>query len=292
MTDPQVASSSTPSTPATPDEVRALRAQMELSVDHFAAHLGVGPGEVRGWEAGTLRVPRYEGAWIRHTLAWEARRLAAVADGVQDCSWLVERQSALHAELERERVRAIRRFNDDVARHTPDCPDCARVRAWLETQPPLPPAPQPGGVRGLAAGFVAWGQALPAWLRPAVYGAAVGGVMAVLRAALMLLLRRPTGTVLGYLPLVLAVAVCLGALAGATWTLVHRPLRRLGRAAPYVTGMVITAVCTGVVLVPTALRAGGVDADGVAPVLVATVVGGLILGHSLLRHVGADSRTE
>ncbi|HEX6910459.1 MAG TPA: hypothetical protein VF142_08690 [Longimicrobium sp.] len=282
------------SAPATPDEVRALRARMELSVDQFAAHLGVGPGEVSGWEAGTLRVPRYEGAWIRHTLAWEARRQAARADGIHDCPWLVERQSAFHAEVERERGRAIRRFNDDVARHTGDCPHCARVREWLETQPPLPPAPQPGGVRGLAARFVAWGQTLPAWLRPAVYGAAVAGVMAVLRAALMLLLRRPTGAVLGELPLVLGVAVCLGALAGATWMLVHRPLRRLGRAAPYVTGVVMTAVCTGVVLVPMALGAGGVNADDVTPVLLATVVGGLILGHSLLRHVdgAADPGTE
>lgn len=286
MTDLQAAAGSAP---ATPDDVRALRAQLELSVEQLAAHLGVGPGEVRGWEAGTLRIPRHEAGWIRHMLAFQARRVAAQAEGIRDCPWLVERQAALSAELPRERGKAIRRFKDDVGRHVAGCPECGRVRAWLDTQPPLPVAPPPRSMRGLAAGFVAWGQTLPAWLRPAVYGAAVGGVMALLRSALLLLLRRPAGTVLGELPRVLAVALCLGALAGATWMLVHRPLRRLGAAAPYVTGMVMTAVCTGVVLTPAAVGAGGLDADGVTLVLAATVVGGLVLGHSILRHVdGGD----
>lgn len=274
---------SSPSARVAPHEVRALREQLGHSVDHFAATMGVGPGEVRGWEAGTLRIPRSEGAWMRRMLASEARGRAAAEAGITDCAWIVSRQDAFQAG--KRTVRALRQFKEDVDRHTRDCPDCLRVHEWLKTQPPLPPLPGVQGVRGWIDGFAEWAGTLPAPLRPPVYGAALGGVLMVVRAALLLLLKVRTPVVLAGLPLALAVGMALGALAGVTWMLVHRPLRRMGKAAPYVTGVVVAVVCTLAFLVSGMLRGDAqLSSDWLTLFLVA-VMGGLLLGHALLRHL-------
>ena len=273
-----------PSAPVTPDEVRALREQLGHSVDHFAATMGVGPGEVRGWEAGTLRIPRTEGAWMRRMLASEARGRAAAEAGITDCAWIVAREEAFQAG--KRTIPALQQFKEDVDRHTRDCPDCLRVHEWLRTQPPLPPPPGDPGVRGWIAGFAEWARTLPAPLRPAVHGAALGAVLMVIRAALLLLVKVRTSVVLGGLPLALAVGMALGALGGVTWMLAHRPLRRLGRAAPYATGVVVAIVCTLAFLVSGMLRGDTqLSADWLI-LFLAAVVGGLLLGHALLRHGG------
>lgn len=274
-----------PSAPVTPDEVRALREQLGHSVDHFAATLGVGPGEVRGWEAGTLRIPRTEGAWMRRMLASEARERAAAQAGVTDCAWIVARERAFLVEREKEGIRAVQRMREEVARHARDCPDCLRVREWLATQPPLPPPPGAPGVRGWIAGFVEWTRTLPAPLRPPVCGAALGGVLMVIRAALLLLLKVRTAVVLGGLPLALAVGMALGALGGVAWMLAHRPLRRLGKAAPYLTGVVVAVVCTLAFLAPRTLGGLARPASDWLILLLVAVLGGLLLGHALLRHL-------
>lgn len=276
-----------PSAPVTPDEVRALREQLGHSVDHFAAMMGVGPGEVRGWEAGTLRIPRSEGAWMRRMLASEARGRAAAEAGITDCAWIVARQDAFEAG--KRTVPALRQFKADVDRHTRDCPDCLRVHEWLKTQPPLPPPPGDPGLRGWVDRFAGWVRTLPAPLRPPVYGAALGAVLMVFRAALLLLLKFKTSVVLGGLPLALAVGMALGALGGVTWMLAHRPLRRLGKAAPYMTGVVVAVVCTLAFLVFAALLGDEMLALGTPsdwrPFLLLSVGGGLLLGHALLRHL-------
>jgi hypothetical protein len=279
-----------PSEPVTPDEVRALRERLGHTVDHFAATMGVGPGEVRGWEAGTLRIPRTEGAWMRRMLASEARARAAAEAGITDCAWIVARQDALEAG--KRTARTVQQLREDVDRHTRDCPDCLRVRDWLQTQPPLPPPPGASGVRGWIAGFVEWTRTLPAPLRPPVCGAALGAVLMVVRAALLLLVKVRTSVVLGGLPLALAVGMALGALGGATWMLAHRPLRRLGKAAPYVTGVVVAVVCILAFLVSGMLRGDTqLSGDWLIHFLVA-VVGGLLLGHAFLRHLDDGKTTR
>ena len=274
----------------TPEQVRALRDFMNATPESLAATLGVGVREVQAWEAGRLKVPPHEAAWIRRLLAAHARERAAVAAGIGDCAWMLTQDERLRDAVEKGKAAEITRLNDEAGRHAASCPDCIRVREWLETQPPLPPEPPPRGVAGLLAAFLEWAQTLPAWLRPAAYGAALVGGATLLRAVLMLLLRAAEPGVLAqHALLATVVGGAIGAVGGIMWALVHRPLRPLGKAAPYVTGMVICAVCGLAVLAVNTLLAAD-ELSLVAPssgtaLAFLVVLGGPLLGHIVLRHV-------
>lgn len=280
--------------PVAPDEVRALREIRGLSVDQFAADLGVGAGEVRGWEAGTLRVPRDEGAWIRYLLAVHARNQAAEAHGIRDCAWMVAQDPAFASARAREDRRALRRLGEAAVRHAAECPDCQRVRAWLDAQPPLPPVPGPRGFTGQVFAFLEWTQRLPRWMRPAVYGATFFGGITFLRLVGVLLMRGGPGDAAIDTLLGLLVGGAMGAAAGLAWTAVHRPLRRLGRAAPHVAGMLALAAACIVVLAFLTVTGDPelslADPSGWIVMALAALLAGPVLGRFMMREFGDDGR--
>lgn len=267
--------------------MRALREAQDLSVDQFAATLGVGAGEVRGWEAGTLRVPAYEGAWMRYMQAQLDRGRAQREAGVEDCPWMLARGDEIHAALEKQDLDGARRLQEEADRHAAGCADCLAVRAWADTQPPLPSPPAPGGLLRALLTFFKWSEGLPAWIRPAVYGAAVFGGVTFLRLLIVLLVRGPSVDAATDVLLGLLAGGAMGAAGGLTWAAVHRPLRRLGRAAPYVAGMVAAAGGGLVItLLLPLLGEDGIslaDSSGWAMVAFSAVFGGLMLGRLWLR---------
>ncbi len=278
--------------PVTPDEVRTLREIRGMTVDQLAADLGVGAGEVRGWEAGTLRVSRDEGAWIRYLLAVHARNRAAQADGIRDCAWITAQDAAFESARAREDHGTLWRLREAADRHAADCPDCLRVRDWLAAQPPLPPVPRPRGFTGQFAAFLEWAQGLPTWMRPAVYGATVFGGITFLRLVGVLLMRgAPLDAALDTLRGLL-VGGAMGAAGGLAWTAARGPSRRLGRAAPYVAGMLAVAAACLVVLgfltITGDREISLADPSGWIVLALAALLAGPVLGGFITRELGAD----
>lgn len=274
---------SVPFEPVTPAEIRALRDELEETQEELAATLGVTVREVRAWEAGTLPVPRHEAQWIRHFLGINARSRAAVEADIRGCAWLDNWRERFTGAF---RAADITRLVAQAERHMENCPQCLQMKAWEETQPPIPPAPVPKGWAGVLVAFFDWVQSLPAWLRPAAYGVALFGGVTLLRVVLILLLD-PSIAAAGEALKAVLVGSTLGAIGGLTWAAVREPLRPLGRARPFVGGAmlgVVGALAMGVFFTLTGDPEMSLTTPGGWVMLpIAALVSGPVLGFTILR---------
>lgn len=261
----------------TPAEVAAAREELGLSPEGLAAELGVSPREARAWEAGTHAIDRRSAERLAFHLALTRTHKALEAAGLPECAWLAEWNHRPFPETSR----AVRRHVGEMEEHVAACERCrARDAYAAEHLPPLPPVPRADGWMGVLDAFAGQVKRLPAWLRPAAWGAAVVGVMALFRAALMLSFegRFPLAEV----PLAIGAGAVLGAVGGIAYALVREPARRLGRAGPYVTGV----ACVWAYLAAAGVMFSGTEELDAMFVFFALTYGGLIgllVGHMLFR---------
>ncbi len=122
----------------TPSAIRAFREGRGWTHEQMADEIGASPGEVAAWEAGTVRVPERQDAWIRRQAALDARAAAVAAADLPACVWAADHAPTLHADLCLD-PRAL--LADPLRRHVRACDACKRVRTFARTLPPLPHDP-------------------------------------------------------------------------------------------------------------------------------------------------------
>lgn len=220
-----------------PAEVQAARERLGLSQERLAAELTVTEAEVRGWEAGTVRIP----GRFAQRLAWQAalkeREDLLLGAGLPECEWVQAWEREPIPEKLEQRTRKL----EALSAHAEQCPTCqARARYAEEHLPPLPDAPMPLWIR-VVGRFSERVERLPRWLRPAVYGAVLIGLLTLARAALALLVAGPSLGLLGMAAAGLLVGGYLGAVGGLAYHTVREPFRRFGRAGAYLTGVAVAA---------------------------------------------------
>jgi hypothetical protein len=224
-------------TAMTPAEVTAARERLDLTPERLAAELAVTEGEVRGWEDGSISIPRR----YAQQLVWEAalkeRDEALVTAGLPACEWVQAWEQESQPDGLEQQVERL----ESLEAHAKACPVCrVRERYAEEYLPPLPEAPMPTWVR-VVGHFSETVERLPRWARPAAYGAVLIGALTLARALLAMLATGFSLELLGMAVVGIAVGAYLGVVGGLTYYAIQQPFRRFGRAAPYLTGIVVAA---------------------------------------------------
>jgi hypothetical protein len=178
-------------------------------------------------------------------------------------------------------------LGERLQQHLSSCAACqARERFIQERFPNMPEAPMPLWLRVL--GQIAQRvDALPSWLRPAIWGALALMAMTSVRVLFMLLaIARAPRTLLLALGAVLLAGLG-GAMGGLVYSFVGRPLRRVPVAGPYLAGIVSVAgyLLSIGVLLGVAGEEDFTSEPGVTLVAFTlfSVVFGCILGHQAFR---------
>ena len=259
------------------------REMLGLSRDQFADAIAEHPEQIAEWEGIRGTLPSGLSRRLEWALANEERLVAMRAAGIEDCPWVEARlEGASSSDLKdlRQRLAA-------VESHGESCPLCQRRKAFVATLPPLPPPPLPASARLIGAMASGVGR-LPAWVRPAAWGAIGIGTVTLLRTFLMVALGRVA--VSSALVLLVVEAVGLGAYGGAVgggaYALVRSPLRRYGRAGDYLTGLACAYSYVLAFGLPMALFTSEPMLRRPAGWLVLAVVAtvfGLLIGHSWFR---------
>lgn len=267
-------------------EFESLRAQIRGSDDDLAAELGVSLTQLKRWNTGAARIPRFEARLLRFMAASAVRGRALEEGGPPECAWLASFHEADLPDDVDATLAALKGAED----HQAACPQCqARERFVAERFGPMPPYP----TKGWMTVFVAF-ERLPESFRPAAYGAAALAAIVSLRAvfAVPAIIAKPALAI----PLLLAVlaAAAAGASGGFAFTLVRPTLKRLGRPGDYLTGIVCAgAYLTSLILVaPIAFGERLVEGPaGWTSVGIAAIFFGLVIGHSWFGPVTAPSRS-
>ena len=126
-------------------------------------------------------------------------------------------------------------------------------------------------------------QHVPAWLRPAAYGAGILAAIVSFRLVLALpsILASPMSAIEPLLAILAAAAA--GASGGFAYTLVRPALRKLGRIGNYLTGIVcVGAYLSALMLVaPVAFGEQFIEGpEGWVAVGITTLLFGLVVGHA------------
>jgi hypothetical protein len=151
----------------------------------------------------------------------------------------------------------------------------------------MPDPPVPQALRALRAMGTAL-QGLPPWLRAAVVGAIAVGLITVMRVAGMAVgsdgpspldaLLLIAGSIVG--------GAYLGAVAGITYVIVRDPLRKIGRAGDYLTGILCVWAYLLASVIPMELLTGRpafATPDDAAALALGGAVIGAIIGHFWFR---------
>lgn len=279
------------STPMSPAELSAARTRLGLTPDEFAAELGLPPHAYVACEAGEAKLPKREAQHVAFLVACAERDEALAQSGLPTCAWIEQwerEEPSLDTKAE-ARLAHVQRAET----HAKSCATClAREQFVRERFPDMPKPPVAGWIRifGVVA---AWVEARPAWMRPAIYGAAAVAAMTSIRAVFMLLgaVREPR------LALLALGAVAAAALAGAGGGLVYsflgRPVRRVPVVGPYLAGIVAVAGYLGSFGVLMALGGEDLAEGGPGASLVAfgfvSILFGLVVGHQWFRPEKADA---
>jgi DNA-binding transcriptional regulator YiaG len=122
-----------------PAAARAFRERRGATHEEMADVLGVSPGEVAAWEAGTMRVPSAPASLMR-SMAESAPWRWQIPPGVRPpwCPWVNANVRGLYEEI--WRFPGELRFTDPVQRHVDACAECQRVielRDAARTDPAL-----------------------------------------------------------------------------------------------------------------------------------------------------------
>lgn len=201
-------------TDMTGSEFIAARERAGLSLDDAAAALDLTPGVVAAWEAGTVRIPRR----VAQEMTWRAaaaqRRAALATSGLPECGWVAAWEREPPATSTKKQLRRLEAFT----KHAAACPTCrAREQYVAERFPPMPPRPLTGWL-AIVGWFKERIDRLPAWLRPAAWGAVIFFAMTAIRVVLSTpeWLHAPGGwlAALTALPAGAGVGAVVGALFG------------------------------------------------------------------------------
>ena len=271
-------------------ELSQRRIRAGLSVDELAEALNRHVDEVAAWEQIPGTLPRAVDRDVEWILASAERGRAFEAAGIPVCPWVTERER----ELDARDSKALEVWITQSEAHAKTCDVCQRREAFGRTLPPLPPFPMSPQLRLLAsvAGTI---QRLPGWLRPAAVGAILIGGLTIVRAILLLVLRRAAPSL--ELLLTVLAAAGVGAYGGAVGGLAYGAARewtkKLGAFGPYALGVICVYAYLLAFGIPLAVF-GGEDMFRSAPGWIAfTIVGtifGLIIGRSWFRDSGTPAK--
>jgi len=225
--------------------VGAVRQRLGLTPEALAAELYVTEGEVRGWEAGTVRVPGRMRQTMEYLVArtdWDA---GLEASGLPACAWFDAALPKLAHAAGREQSALAK----ELSAHLAACETCKARNAWAREHLPPPPSPPAAGF-GRVIEVIG---RLPEWARPAAYGAIAVFLMTGFRILFVLpaAFRSPMRLLeaLG----VALLAAAGGAVGGFGYSLTRPPLARLGTPGDYLSGIVATASYMGAILAVAAL---------------------------------------
>ncbi len=271
-------------------ELSQRRSRAGLSVDELAEALNRHVDEVAAWEQIPGTLPRAVDRDVEWILASAERGRAFEAAGIPVCPWVTERERDLDA----RDSKALEVWITQSEAHAKTCDVCQRREAFGRTLPPLPPFPMSPQLRLLAsvAGTI---QRLPGWLRPAAVGAILIGGLTIVRAILLLVLRRAAPSL--ELLLTVLAAAGVGAYGGAVGGLAYGAARewtkKLGAFGPYALGVICVYAYLLAFGIPLAVF-GGEDMFRTASGWIAfTIVGtifGLIIGRSWFRDSGTPAK--
>ena len=273
-------------TALTPADLLTTRTSLGLTVDQFAAELGVTPHVYEAWEKGALAVPDYQLRIIIYRKAVAERQAALAASDLTVCSWMND----FEAQSEPRGQKAQIARYQELATHVKACQICiARDQFLQERFGPMPELPTPGWLRMLQ-GFSQRIGRLPHWSRPAAWGAILLGMLVFIRLLFFLpsalgqpsRLLRPLGA--------LVVAMLAGAAGGLVYSFIGKPLRRVRVVGPYLAGVVTVFGYMAAIMIIGAV--GGESmlnsrVDFVVFVALSALFG-VVLGFSLFRHFPDD----
>ena len=260
----------------------AARQRLGLTTDRMAAELGIPPHAYRACEEGRATLPRRGAGHLAFRLAAVERADALRDSGLPACAWM-ERWDA---ETPDERTAFTAHLQRGEA-HARACDVCqARERFVRDHLPPMPEYPRSAGMRALGT-VHARVQSLPAWLRPAAWGALALAALVSLRVLLVLPMAGSEPALLLEALRVVLAASAAGAVGGLAYGLLGRPLRRVPVVGPYLAGTVAvfgyTLAILALVAVLDGARAPRLGALTIGFALVVSMLLGSFLGHQLFR---------
>ena len=275
-----------------PEAVRAARESLGLSHDGLAAELNVTPAVIRGWEDGRVRATGRQALLLEWRAAAHNHETAVEASGLPMCptaeALLKNMEDATPTPHVRQSVKevegsvtALEQSAKALEQHATTCATCQARKEFVSTLPPMPEFPHEIG------GGILWRIAtvilrLPAWLRPAAWGALLLGGMVLVRVVFAMLARGPSWNLLGIAAVALLIGGYLGAVGGFVFRLVRPRTRDWGRAGDYITGIACVWGYAVALLLPAALLSQ--DATFRQPGMWISMAGvGLLVG-SLIGH--------
>lgn len=268
-------------------EFESLRAQIPSSDEELAAELGVRVARLEQWRSGSVRVPKYEARLLRFIAASAARGHALEESGLAECTWMAEFDAADLPSDPDAIFAAIQRAET----HAATCSVCQARELFIQDRfGPMPPYP----TKGWLSVFVVL-QRVPAWLRPAAYGAGLLAAIVSVRLVLALpsILTSPMSAIAPLLAILAAAAA--GASGGFAYTLVRPALRKLGRIGDYLTGIVcVGAYLSALMLVaPVAFGEPFLEGpEGLFALEITTLLFGLLVGHLWLGPASGPDESE
>jgi hypothetical protein len=161
-------------------EFIVARDRLRFTSESLAAELGLTPAITAAWADGTVAVPSRHARELQWRVAVAERTAALEAGGLPECNWVTAWDAA---PLPDEPSAQTEQF-EALERHSTSCAACqARERYVNERFPPMPPRPLPGAL-GVLAAVSAHVDRLPAWARPAAYGALAFSALTAFRVLL------------------------------------------------------------------------------------------------------------
>jgi hypothetical protein len=270
----------------TPAEIGDARRRLGLTPERMAVELGIPQHAYEACEEGSATLPRHQAQMLVYLVAAEERDAALAASGLPECSWIAEwdrRAPAADAKLD-----ATVRHMEEAQAHVAECPTCkAREDFVREHFPDMPAPPAPTWIR-VAGAANDWLQKRPAWMRPALVGAAALAAMTLVRVVFLLPSAASNPGALGTALLAVLLASGAGAVGGLVYALAGRPLRGVPVVGPYLAGIVavagyMTAIVTMMALSGEERVVDGGVGDGIATVAIVSVLFGCVVGHQWLR---------
>ena len=265
----------------TPHNVQATRQFLGLTPEQLASELDVTPAVVHAWERGDTSPSKHHLRLLEWHRAVHERKQLMHAKGLAPCSTATR----LFEDLMKA-PRAGTREQRALDEHEAVCPTCLAAAEFEKTLPPLPDYP----LGPLNRAFVALSERigrLPAWARPAAWGALFIGALVLLRAFAFLLLGNFDWRVLGVVALGLLLGAYLGAVGGIVYYFVRPRARHLGRWGDYLTGVACAGGYLLAFMVPAAITGEEMARDPVGWLAagIMAVVFGLVVGHFAFREL-------
>lgn len=261
--------------------VSAARERLGLTVEGLAAALAVSEAEVAAWEAGSVRIPSRQREWIEYLLACREWNAGMTASGLPACEWLDAHAQRLPPDA---RSSALLSLTRELDAHAERCDTCRARAAWAEANLPPLPTPPSTGIFGPFAPVARGVSRLPAWARPAAWGALGLALMTAVR--IVVTLPRILHSPLEALGVVL-LAGAAGGVGGLTYSAARPVLRPRGAPGDYLTGILCTMAYTGAIALvagvtgtPVIVNATGFWIFVFVSVLFGTLIGKMIHEHT------------